>query len=232
MKETKQILSHYSVLYAEDDLDIQKSVVEYLSKYFKDVYVSSDGQETLKLYNTMKPDALILDIDMPYINGLSVAKSIRETNQNIPIVMLTAFTDTDKLLKATEINLCKYLVKPVSPNDFKEAMTKMSMLLYSAPSQYLSIGENYKWDSKSKQLFYQDTLIALTQKEQTLLNLFILKNNQCIPFVEIMATVWEDDMDSTISIESVKLQVHYLRKKLPDNAIKNVYGKGYSLSFF
>ncbi len=230
MKHIKQILNHYTVLYAEDDPCVQNSVVEYLSKYFKDVYAANDGQEALRLYHTMKPDALILDIDMPHIDGLSVAKSIRETNQNIPIVMLTALTDTDKLLYATELNLCKYLVKPVAPNDFKEALRKISLLLYALSSQYIFLGTTHTWDRQTKQLFHQGALIDLTQKEQTLLELLISKKNQCVTFMEIMAIVWEDDIDTDVSIESVKLQVHYLRKKLPKNVIQNIYGKGYTLT--
>ncbi len=229
MRETKQILAHYSILYAEDDLCVQKSVVEYLGRYFKDVYVSNDGKEALRLYHTMKPDALILDIDMPHIDGLSVAKSIRETNQHIPIVMLTAFTDTDKLLYATELNLCKYLVKPVPPDDFREAMKKIALSLYASSPLYLSLCATHSWDRQSKQLFRQDTLIELTQKEQSLLDLFISKRNQCITFVEIITIVWEDSIDRDVSIESVKLQVYYLRRKLPKECIQNIYGKGYVL---
>ena len=230
MRQIKQILRYYTVLYAEDDPYIQRSVVEYLGKYFKNVYVSSDGQEALRLYHDMKPDALILDIDIPHIDGLSVAKSIREDNKSIPIVMLTAFTDKDILLQATELNLSKYLVKPVAPDDFKEAMRKISLLLQSLSSESIYIGTTHTWDRQTKQLFHQDTLVKVTQKEQVLLDLFIAKRNQCITFIEIMALVWEKDIDTDVSIESVKLQVHYLRKKLPKNAIQNVYGKGYTLT--
>ncbi|MEA2092227.1 MAG: response regulator transcription factor, partial [Campylobacterota bacterium] len=196
---------------------------------FQNVYVANDGDEALGLYETVKPDALILDIDMPYIDGLSVAKNIRETNQNIPIVILTAFTDTDKLLYATELNLCKYLVKPVVPHDFKEALKKISLLLYALSSQYIFLSPTHTWDRQGKQLLHQGAPVKITQKEQMLLDLFISKRNQCIAFVEIMAVVWEDDIDSDVSIESVKLQVHYLRKKLPKNMIHNIYGKGYAL---
>ncbi|MBU1668732.1 response regulator transcription factor [bacterium] len=226
----KKILNQYTVLYAEDDAHVQSSVVEYLSRYFKEVYVANDGKEALSFYGKKSPDALILDIDMPYIDGLKLAKIIRETNSIVPIVMLTAFTDTDKLLKATELNLCKYLVKPVDPFEFKEVMQKLSLRLEANASICINLQEGYRWNKELKELSHHGTVISLSQKEQILLNLFVSKRDECVTFTEIMALVWEESFDVEISIQSVKFQVTLLRKKLPKNSIKNVYGKGYIFS--
>jgi len=226
----KEILKEHTVLYAEDDKAVQSSVVEYLSKYFKDVFVASDGEEALSLYTKQKPNVLIFDIDMPKIDGLSLAKIIRESNKTVPIVMLTAFTDTDKLLKATELNLSKYLVKPVDPFSFKEAMQKLALELETSSSLYVELKEGFKWHKEKKELTDNGKAVPLSKKEQTLLNLLVSKHNESVHFTDIMALVWEDDFDAEISIESVKYQVSMLRKKLPKESIKNVYGKGYVLN--
>ena len=120
----KTALKPYTILYAEDDMALQKSTAEYLRRYFKEVHLASDGTEALNLYDTCQADVVILDIDMPYLDGLSVANQIRKRDQNIPIVMMTAFTDTQMLLEATELNLTTYLVKPVKASQFQEALQK------------------------------------------------------------------------------------------------------------
>jgi DNA-binding response OmpR family regulator len=220
----------YSILYAEDNREVQVEVVEYLQKYFKKVYVANDGREALKLYNEKRVDSLLLDIDMPFVDGLTVAKEVRVSDKTIPIVMLTAFTDTDKLLCATELHLCKYLVKPIDPMNFRAIINKLLLEIDELQSDRLEIAHDYVWNRNKKKLYHQNQLITLTQKEQVLLGLLIEKRSECVTFTEIMALVWEDDFDKEVSVQSVKFQVTLLRKKLPKNSIKNVYGKGYIFS--
>ncbi len=226
----KNILKEFNILYAEDDKSVQDSVVEYLKRYFKEVHVANNGKEALELYEQKKVDVLLLDIDMPYLDGLSFAKIVRASNKEIPIVMITAFTDTDKLLKATELNLSKYLVKPVEPKAFKEVLEKVAEHLHSNTKGYVALKENYSWDKEKKELFKGSTLIELSTKEQILLGLLAKEKGKTVLFTDIMAFVWEDDFDAEISIESVKFQVSMLRKKLPKDSIKNVYGRGYVLN--
>jgi len=222
-------LKSYSILYAEDNKAIQHSTEEYLKRYFKNVYVANDGKEVLALYKSTKVDVLLLDIDMPYIDGLSVAKEVRIYDENIPILMLTAFTDTDMLLEATELNLCKYLVKPINPTIFKEALQLLAKRLEKLNDTCIYLAEEYKWDMSTKILYKENIPIVLSQKEQVLLSLLMKHYNHCVTFEEIMAIVWVDEFETEISIESIKQQIARLRKKLPKDTIKNVYGKGYLL---
>jgi len=228
MKKIKDILTSYSVLYAEDDKNVQKSTADYLNRYFRTTYIANDGKEALYLYKSVQPDLLFLDIDMPYIDGLSVAHKIRQMDKEIPIVMLTAYTDTDKLLRATELNLCKYLVKPIDPLEFKATLRKLSEYFQKSPS-LIRLKNSYYWNETTKELSQYNQTIPLTQKEKSLLHLLISKKNQCVTFIDIQANVWENDFDVEVSIQSIKLQVTLLRKKLPEGSIKNVYGKGYIL---
>jgi len=204
----KEILKNHSILYAEDDKALQLATVEYLQRYFKEVHVASDGKEALELYKKCQPHVLLLDIDMPYVDGLSVAGKVRQSDEGIPIVMMTAFTDTDMLLEATELNLCTYLVKPVKASQFKEALQKVSL----------------KLKSSTKKVFdAQEKGVNLSLKEQTLLDLLAKHPKHCVSFEEIMAVVWEDTFDKEITIDSVKYHVSQLRKKLPNDTIENVY---------
>jgi DNA-binding response OmpR family regulator len=220
-------LKQFNILYAEDELGLQKSMVDYLERHFNKVYVAENGKEALEKYQTFKPDILMLDIDMPYVDGLEVAKEVRKTNTDIPILIFTAYDDKDKLMKAIELNLCTYMMKPVDPFKFQEALQKIGAKL---SSNIFNFSNESIWNFDTEKLIKNGSIIELTLKEKTLLKLFIDKHKACVEFTDIMATVWVDDFDAEISIDAVKKQVSFLRKKLPKNSIKNVYGKGYILN--
>ncbi len=223
------ILKKHSILYVEDELEIQANIAEYLGNYFEHVYLAADGKEALDQYNSHHPDVLLLDINLPGIDGLSVAKEIRKKDRAVKIIMLTAFTEREKLLKATELKLTKYLIKPVPPKVFKETLETLSYELMNNPSRFIHLKDAYIWDRDTEYLSSQGKLINLTEKEHRLCKLFINNKGKAISYEKIMSVVWEDGFDRDISIDSVKNQVSQLRKKLPCDSISSVYGEGYSL---
>ena len=229
MKDVKEILKQCSLLYAEDDIPVQKYTLQYLNRYFGTIHIANNGKEALDIYKTLQPDILFLDIDMPFIDGLSVAKTVRESDEKTPIIMLTAYLDTDKLLQATELHLCKYLVKPFEHKEFKSTLRKLSEYFKPPLSELVALKKEYYWNKTKKELYCKQQPVPLTQKEKALLALLISKQNQCVSFLDIQAHVWEEDLDAEVSIQSVKLQVTLLRKKLPEGSITNIYGKGYIL---
>jgi len=221
------ILNNYSILYVEDEPEIQANITEYLESYFQKVYLASNGKEALKLYYELLPDVLLLDINIPHIDGVNVAKEVRQQDKEIKIIMLTGVTETHKLLEATELKLTKYLVKPISPRQFKETMKLLATELLENPVNFLKIAKGWIWDRDSQTLTVKGEARSFTEKELKLLKLFIEKKSQNISYEEIMVAVWEDSFEREISIESVKNQVSHLRKKLPKDSIVNIYGQGY-----
>lgn len=223
------ILKDHSILYVEDEPSIRANIVEYLESYFDTVYTASDGAQALELYNKHRPDIAMLDINLPYMDGLTVAREIRSQDEKIKLVMLTAFTDKEKLLQATELKLTKYLVKPVAPKLFKSTMQLLADELSSNPSKFYNLGDGYLWNRESKKLSLHDTSLHLSIKEHTLLTLLLDKRPTLVTYEDIMVACWEDAFEREISIDSVKNLVSNLRKKLPEGCIESVYGQGYIL---
>jgi len=223
------ILKDHSILYVEDEPEIQENIREYLESYFKIVYLASEGKEALRLYEKHIPNVLLLDINIPFIDGISIAKKIRQTDKNVKIVMLTGITDTDKLLQATELKLTKYLVKPISPKKFKETLKLLAIELTDNPTEFIHIDKSTIWNKSTKTLTVKGEPLNLLEKELKLMELFILKKGKNVSYEEIMINVWEDSFERDISIDSVKNQVSNLRKKLSKGSIINVYGQGYKL---
>jgi len=225
----RTILENYTILYVEDELDVQANMSEYLKSYFKEVYLAASGKEALLLYEKFSPDVLLLDINIPDIDGLSVAKEIRKKDRDVRILMLTAHTDEEKLLKALDLKLTKYLVKPVSPKDFKKTLDILVSELKELSSAVVILDDEHIWIREKKRLLKVEEEVKLTQKEIILLEFFIEHRGNCVSYAEIMAVVWQDEFFQEISIGSVKNLASNLRKKLPVNFITNVYGKGYML---
>jgi DNA-binding response OmpR family regulator len=223
------LLKKHTILYVEDEPEIQANIAEYLGSYFAKIHLASDGKEALEQYKKYQPDVLLLDINLPYIDGLSVAKEIRQHNQTIKIILLTAYTEKEKLLKATELKLTKYLIKPVAPKVFKETLNILVQEFLHTPSRFLNLCDNYSWDKELERLSHHSSQVDLTVKEHRLLKLFIANKSKVISYDKITNTVWEDIVEREISIDSIKNQVSHLRKKLPSSCIASVYGEGYIL---
>ena len=225
-----EILKNYTILYVEDELEVKEDMEEYLSSYFKTLYSASDGKKALELYHLHHPDVLLLDIGIPKINGLELAKEIRHYDNDVKIIMLTAYSDTKRLLEATELKLTKYLIKPFSPKTFKSTLTLLTNELQKSDDNFLNLGDGYIWEKSKERLILNGKSIKLCEKELRLLRLLLSKKTQTVTYEDIMVEVWENSFDQDISFDSVKNLVSRLRKKLPANFINSVYKKGYSIN--
>ena len=223
------ILKKHSVLYVEDEPEIQLNIAEYLENYFGNIVLASDGYEALAQYKKHQPDVLLLDINLPNLDGLTVAREIRKHDQTIKIIMLTAFTEKEKLLKAVELKLTRYLIKPVPPKAFKEALSVLAGELMNNPSRFLRLSDDITWDVEKESLSFDGERVVLSEKEHRLLKLFISLKGKSISYDKIAVTVWDNTFDRDVSIESIKNQVSQLRKKIPSMSISSVYGEGYVL---
>ena len=115
-------MTNHTILYAEDETQTRQNYTKILKRDFKEVYSCKDGIEAYEQYLKYKPNILLLDINMPKINGLDLAKKIRQKDKITRIIILTAHLEQDKLLYAAELNLTKYLPKPISRSEYKIAL--------------------------------------------------------------------------------------------------------------
>lgn len=224
-----QILKNHSILYVEDEPKIQILIERYLKHFFQTVYVASTGTEALEHYEAYHPDVLLLDIDLPLLSGLDVARVIRGKNKSIKIIMLTAYADQKKLLLATELKLTKYLIKPLEPKYFKEVLHLLVEELVETAPQSIHIASQCIWDREKEILHFDNETVVFTQKEQHLFRLLVNHKGATVSYEDIMVAVWEDAFDKDISIDAVKILVSRMRKKIPEGCITSVYGKGYTL---
>ncbi len=222
-------LQKMRILYAEDEAEIRESVTRFLSRYFAEVYSAADGVEAYELYKRHRPDAVLLDLQMPKMNGLELAKAIRQEGHYCAIVMLTAHTEVETLLQATELRLSKYLVKPVSPKAFKEALSIVALEYERTCGAWVDLDDGLQWYRETLRLYRHGKLVTLGAKERKLLALLIEKRGETVSYEEIMVQVWEDAWEKEISLGSVKNCVSRLRKAVPGIHVESIYGTGYRL---
>ncbi|MFY9075231.1 diguanylate cyclase [Malaciobacter mytili] len=124
------ILKNITILYAEDEASLREITLNILKGFTKKQFVAKDGREGLELFkeNEEEIDLIITDVNMPHMNGLEMIKEIKQLNPNIPIIVATAFSNTEYLLEAIDIGVDKYVLKPI---DMKKLLQTMSQsLLY------------------------------------------------------------------------------------------------------
>ena len=117
-------MTNLNLLYVEDDEEIIEDIDFFLKRHFSEITIAKDGEKALELFEEKKPDIIILDINIPKINGLKVAAKIREVNKKIPIIFLTAFSDKENLLQAINLHAFSYLIKPFKIDELINAINK------------------------------------------------------------------------------------------------------------
>lgn len=219
-------LKNLTLLYVEDEAMIRQNGVEYLSRLCGKVLEAKDGVEALEVYEKHKPDIIISDIKMPKMNGLEMAEKIRKNDKTTPIIMATAHTETHYLLKAVELQLIKYIVKPITSAKLKEALTLSVDYLTVKNRNILTIESVIIYDLLNKILFVEEEVVKLTKNELLLLDLLAKYHERTITYQEIESVIWEYE---GMSMDALRSLVRSLRKKMQGNVIENISGVGYRL---
>jgi len=222
--------SFYDLLYVEDESEVRRNYVEYLERFFKNIYEAGDASQAMKLYKTKKPSILIIDINLPGQSGIDFLREIRKTDHTTKAIMLTANSDVEILLSATELKLTKYLVKPVSRSDLRGAiaLAQEEMEHYSTLSnKIIKIKESFYWDSENRKLMKHNEEQFLTKKEIELLTLLFSNIKKTFSVDDIIFELWSYSDEP--KNDALKTLIKTLRKKLPKGSIKNIFGVGYKV---
>lgn len=218
-------LEDVTLLYAEDENGIQQTVTEVLELYVNNVITASNGKEAIELYELYKPSILLLDINMPYKDGLSALKEIRQKDLKTPVIIMTAHTEKEYLLNAVELYITKYLVKPFDKNSLLEALNACVEVLNKKNDELIILDKNLKFNYDKQTIIKNEEEIPLNKKERLLLNLFLKNQDKVLSFEEIEYHIWDD----VVSKEALKSLIKDLRKKTSKELIKNISKIGYKI---
>lgn len=221
----KEELKNIKVLYVEDEDNIRLNAISYFKRMFNHVYEASNAYEALEIFKDKKPHIIITDIKMPQMSGLEMIEKIRKEDKKVHIIILTAFTQTSYLMKAVELGLVKYLVKPIQHDTLLPVLLQCAKNLNENKSNIKSISKDCIFDTFNKTLFYKQEIIKLTKNERDFLNLLCLNDNS-VSYEEIEQTIW---YDSIMSDDAIRSLVRNLRRKLPKDSLLNISKIGYKI---
>ena len=224
-----KILKNLNILYVEDEETIIDKYSYFLQESCKEVFIARDGEEAYTLYKENKIHLIIMDLLIPKMSGIVLARKIREEDDVIPMIALTAHSDREILLDIVDLNFSSYLIKPVLRTDLMVALEKIAQKVNSGRS--LPLPCDCSWDLKSKTLFCNDESILLTRRELKLFELLVERAGTPCSDDEIFFYVWGDEFDKTVTNSSIRTLIKNLRKKIPKDLIKNQYGVGYKINF-
>jgi two-component system, OmpR family, copper resistance phosphate regulon response regulator CusR len=221
------------ILIVEDEAKIADALKQGLSENGFEVEVAYDGQIGWRLFDRHDFDLVVLDLNLPLLNGYELCKRIRAKNSQVPVVMLTALGSLDDKIEGYDSGADDYMVKPF---EFRELLMKIRVLLKrtqgsQAPSGNLLRAADLEMNLDSKEVRRADTLIGLTAKEFQLLEYLLRNKNRVLSRADIAINVWDIDFDTNTNV--IDVYINYIRNKIDKpfdkKLIQTQVGMGYIL---
>jgi len=223
------------ILIVEDDYNFGSILKDYLTLNSYKVVLATNGKDGYNKCFSDDFDLCILDVMMPYKDGFTLAKEIREKKEDLPIVFLTAKTLKEDVLRGFKIGADDYLTKPFDSEvllaKIKAILKGRNLIKVPEVEEFLFEIGKYNFNSKLRLLSYESNdSIKLSPKESQLLRLLILYKNDLLPRSIALSKIWRDE--SYFTSRSMDVYIAKLRKILEEDKdieIQNVHGEGFRL---
>lgn len=225
--------SERKILLVEDEPKIADTLKLGLSENGYSVSLAYDGAIGYKMYQSEPFDLVVLDINLPGMNGYDLCKAIRAGNAQVPVIMLTALSALNDKIEGYDAGADDYIVKPF---EFKELLLKIRVLLKRTLHQNIPVGNYLKAadleiNLDSKEVRRGENTITLTAKEFQLLEYLMRNKNKVVSRADIALNVWEIDFDTNTNV--IDVYINYLRNKIDkpyeQKLIQTQVGMGYIL---
>lgn len=218
------------ILLAEDEKSLSKAIITILQKNNYSADAVFNGIDTLEYLETGNYDALILDIMMPKMDGMTVLKKIREKGNLIPVLILSAKSEVDDKVQGLDTGANDYLTKPFAGKELLARIRAMTRVKSVQPSSQLTTG-NVTLDRSNFQLSSPSGSFRLANKEFQMIEMLMSNPEQLIATERFMERIWGYDSEAEINV--VWVYISYLRKKLnalnANVQIRATRNAGYSL---
>jgi two-component system OmpR family response regulator len=221
------------ILLAEDDNNLGLLLRNYLNVKKYDTSLSIDGKEALDAFKKGSFDICILDIMMPELDGITLAKEIRKINPEIPVIFLTAKNQKEDVIEGFKTGADDYITKPFSMEELlyriEAIFRRVTEPAVHKKEEIYAIGE-YTFDTLKQLLSFKGQTVKLTTKESELLEMLCSHKNEVLERNFALKAIWIDD--NYFNARSMDVYITKLRKYLKkDTSVKilNVHGKGYKL---
>ena len=229
-KKLYRDLKNYSILIAEDDALALDYFSKILKLYFKNVFTACDGEEAYKIAVSCRVDIILTDMYMPNQDGADFIKKLRDEHFTMPVIFMSAYKDSQTLLKVIPLNLSDYIIKPLRVEKvlrlLDETLQKSklpSLEFANAKKSYiLKSGAIINLDKKV--VMKENARILMTKKEYDLLFLLLSNKQAILSKEQIEETLWNGDI---VAESGVRTLMKKLRSKIGEESIRTIKNLGY-----
>ena len=221
-----KFLKSLKILLVEDEKRLSLLLKNAIGNNFKSFLIAHDGIEGLEMYKKTSPDIIITDIMMPNKTGLEMAKEIKENNPKSNIIVLSAYSEVDKLLSAIDIGVIKYFIEPFDPDELLEYIISLEGKI---SNQIINLKDDYIFNKSSKSLYKNTKYIKLSKNEVLFLE-FLVKNYEDEKLIVSYEAIKNHLWGKQVSDERLRTFIRRFRDKTSKNLLVNLRGQGYQIA--
>ncbi|WP_375724628.1 response regulator transcription factor [Arcobacter sp. KX21116] len=216
-----------NILLLEDDIVFADMISEYLIENQFIVTTVYDGEEAEELIYTDTFNLLLFDINVPSIDGLTLANKIKSSGFNIPIIFLSSASGIENLKKAYQYGANDFIKKPFILEEILIRIKYIQRSFFIDSTEIIKISNNITFNLLSISIQKENEIIYLPKKEGKILKYFLLNKNRIISINELIINVW--GYDSEPSIATIRTYIKNIRKYLEKDSFETIKGLGYIL---
>lgn len=219
------------LLIIEDEEDLLKVLKKYFVKKGYAVETATDGLEGLQLYEINEYDLIILDLNLPSMDGIEVLSNIRKKDISQRVLILSARAELEDRILGFDMGTNDYIPKPFSIAELDARVRALLRCEIKQHNNEICCGV-FQLNMDSKQIFVNDTLLELAPKEYAILEYLLIHNGKVISTEALIEHIWDSEVN--LFTESVKVHISNIRKKLKamgvENGILTAKGHGYIIT--
>jgi len=222
-----KLLKKLRVLLVEDEENLANLLKSAIGDNFYSFSLAKDGEEGLERFIDMRPDIVITDIMMPKLTGLEMAKEIKKIDQNAAIIILSAFSETDKLLNAIDVGVVKYFIKPFDPDELLEYILLISEKIQSKNTFF---PHGFYFNATTKNLYKKGRYVSLSKRENKFIQLLVQGNEEEISIINderLKKELWPGE---EVGDDRLRAFIKRVREKTSKDLIINIRGQGYTIN--
>lgn len=221
-----QFLNNKNLLLLEDNDEFIENAISLFNMFVKKTFVAKNIEEAFKILKNEKIDLIISDINLKNESGLDFIKKFRETNNEMPILILSGYKDEDLLFKAMTLNLSGYLIKPINFNALIEAFEKCETKMKFNNQTVIDLKDEYKYDKELKRVIKEDEIYELNKKEILFFEMLCENKKRIITKDMFIQFVYEYEPMSDSALNNFILRI---RKRFGKNFLHTIPDIGYKM---
>jgi DNA-binding response OmpR family regulator len=213
------------ILLVEDDFMLNEMITEYIASTGHVIKNAKAGLEALEILEKEKFDLLILDINLPDIDGFTILEKMHEQKRMIPTIYISALIDIEEISRAFDLGCFDYLKKPFH---LKELTLRINKILKTriVPQRHKRLSKNYSFDSENMTLLFNNEPHILPRRQLQIIELLALNRSLVVQYDMFRTYVWNDDY---IDNATIRAEVNRVKTVLKEDFIKNIRGSGYMI---